>query len=117
MVVMRRDAVATVAVEIQSSAVERRLRCIANVTRGLGNGRRHRVLREAITCRQPRYVDFAIVHHSARRIPFYTIAQAIEPAPRRLYVGEAGSVDDGSRFVVHEGATAGAEETELRRRA
>jgi len=48
-------------------------------------------------------------------MPFYTLAHVIEPAARRRYVGEAGSVDDRSRFVVDERATFRTEDTELRR--
>jgi hypothetical protein len=47
-------------------------------------------------------------------MPRHFRAKGVEPTPRSLRVDECGRVGDAAGRVVDEGATASAEETELR---
>ena len=118
-IVMRRDAVAAVAIAIEPDAVERRTNGLNYVLRGFGavysgTGPSGRSKPKGYLERRPRNVHFLFVHRSALRAPVDAVADFGKPGVSHRAIDEARRIGNAPAFVVGEHGISRFEERQLR---
>ena len=102
MIVVRRDAVATVAVEIQTGVGKRGTGGFHYPPLRLADRGRRRWIVQAKRGDQSWNVDLAVVHHAALASPSDARAQLVEPGARAFEIDESREVFDPPRRVIEE---------------
>src|SRR3954470_4793703 len=116
MVIVRRDAVLPITIEIEAHAVEGYPQVIHDEVRSLEDrcrgGARCRI--EAEVAREARHIHFAVVHHAPSTFPVHRATKFFEPRPCSFAVDEVGRISNTPALVICQNPVPRIKERQLR---